>query len=317
MESISESTWIGIDVSKRHWDAVVSGHAKVHHYAANEEGCQQLLMLLTQYRVTHACLEATGGYERMLVDILREQGLVVSIVNPRQIRDFARAEGQLAKTDRLDAQVIARYAAMMEPNESKKPSKNQEKLRSLRTRRQQVSDALVQEKNRLGTQHDDDARRSIKEAIDFYQRQLKQLDEQLQQLMQTDRQFRRQLSLLVSVPGVGVTTAATLIADLPELGTLNRREAARLAGLAPINRDSGTLRGKRTIGGGRVTVRKGLYMATLVATKHNPIIRDHYQQLLARGKAKMTALTACMRKLLLILNAILKENRPWKFTQTT
>lgn len=317
METVLESTWIGIDVSKHHWDGVVAGHAQVHHWAANQEGCQQLLALLTQYRVTHACVEATGGYERTLVDFLREQDVVVSIVNPRQIRDFARAQGQLAKTDRLDAQMIARYAALMQPKESKIPAKNQEKLRSLRTRRQQVSDVLVQEKNRLGTQHDADARRSIEEAIDFYQRQLKQLDQQLQQLMQTDRQFRKQLSLLISVPGVGVTTAAAVIADLPELGKLNRREAARLAGLAPINRDSGTLRGKRMIGGGRATVRKGLYMATLVATKHNPIIRDHYRQLLDRGKAKMTALTACMRKLLLILNAVLKENKPWKYTQTT
>ena len=316
METISESTWIGIDVSKHHWDAALPGHSKVHHCTADKTGCQQLLTLLAEHRVSHACVEATGGYERTLVDFLRKQGVVVSIVNPRQIRDFARAQGQLAKTDRLDAQMIARYAAMMQPEESKKPSKNQEKLRSLRTRRQQVSAALVQEKNRLGMQHDDDARRSIEEAIDFYQRQLKQLDEQLQQLVQADCQFKRQLSLLVSVPGVGVTTATALIADLPELGKLNRREAARLAGLAPINRDSGTLRGKRMIGGGRATVRKGLYMATLVATKHNPIIRDHYQQLLERGKAKMTALTACMRKLLLILNAILKENKPWKFTQT-
>lgn len=317
METISESTWVGIDVSKRHWDAVVSGHRKVHHYTAHQEGCQQLLTLLTEHRVSHACVEATGGYERMLVDFLREQGVAVSIVNPRQIRDFARSQGQLAKTDRLDAQIIARYAEIMQPKESKKPSKNQQKLRSLRTRRQQVSDALVQEKNRLGTQHDDDARRSVEEAIDFYQRQLQQLDAQMQQRMQADVQFKQQLSLLTSVPGVGATTAATLMADLPELGKLNRREAARLAGLAPINRDSGTLRGRRMIGGGRATVRKGLYMATLVATKHNPIIRDHYQQLLARGKAKMTALVACMRKLLLILNAILKQNKPWKFTPTT
>ena len=135
--------------------------------------------------------------------------------------------------------------------------------------------------------------------------------------MEGDPQFQRRLSLLVSVPGVGVTTAAALMADLPELGTLNRREAARLAGLAPINRDSGTLRGRRMIGGGRSTVRRGLYMATLVATKHNPVIRPHYEQLIDRGKAKMTALTACMRKLLLILNVILKEEKPWEFKQTT
>ncbi|QDU55197.1 IS110 family transposase [Aeoliella mucimassa] len=317
MENSLQSTWIGVDVAKHHWDVVVAGQTQVHHFPADQEGCQQLQQFLAQHQVTHACLEATGGYERMLADFLREQGIVVSIANPRQIRDFARTQGQLAKTDRLDALVIARYAVLMQPKKTKKPSENERKLGSLRTRRQQVSDALTREKNRLGTQHDDLVRQSIEEAIDFYQRQLEQLDQQIQQLLQADDQFRERSALLTSVPGVGATTAAALIAHLPELGSLNRGEASRLAGLAPINRDSGTLRGKRMIGGGRAVVRKMLYMPTLVATKHNRVIREHYQQLLQRGKAKMIALTACMRKLLLILNAMIKTNSTWNDPRET
>ena len=315
MDTILERTWIGIDISKHHWDVAFPETSGVLRLAANSAGAQRSLQLLQQRSTPHVCLEATGGYESVLVATLRDQGIAVSVINPRQIRDFAKAHGQLAKTDHLDAKMILRYAMLMQPEPTRKPSENEEKLRALRARRQQVSDALVQEKNRLDTQYDQDARHSIEEAIDFYQRQLNSLDTQIQHLMQAVPEFRQRLSLLVSVPGVGETTAAALMADLPELGKLNRRQAARLAGLAPINRDSGTLRGKRMTGGGRADIRKGLFMATLVATKHNPIIREFYRQLIARGKAKMTALTACMRKLLLILNAIIKYNTPWKCTQ--
>lgn len=314
MERRKERTWVGIDVSKSFWDVAVKDRKQVCRFRADAQGCQQLLAMLVELQPERVCLEATGGWERPLVAALREQGLLVSIVNPRWVRDFARSQGQLAKTDRIDARMIARFAALMQPAPDEKLSENQEKLRA---RRRQVSDALVQEKNRLATQPDRDARRSIQEAVNFYQQQLESLDAQIRQLMESDPEFQHRLSLLVSVPGVGVITAAALMADLPELGQLNRREAARLAGLAPINRDSGTLRGKRMIGGGRATVRQGLYMATLVASKHNPVIRAFYHQLLEKGKAKMTALTACMRKLLLILNAILKENKPWKYTQTS
>jgi len=317
METITEKTWVGIDVSKKHWDVAIHGRKKVLRFAADSEGGQELVAWLIEEKLTHVCLEATGGYEYLLVSILHQQGKIISVVNPRQVRDFARAQGRLAKTDQIDARVIAEYATLMQPKLYAKPLKNQEELRSLRARRRQVTDTLVQEKNRLGTVRGEEARRSIQEAIDFHKQQLENLDEQIGQLIQNAPKFRQRLKLLTSVPGVGAITAAALMADLPELGTLNRREVARLAGLAPINRDSGTMRGKRMIGGGRATVRKGLYMATLVATRHNPIIRQFYQQLLARGKAKMTALTACMRKLLLILNAILKENKPWICKQNT
>jgi transposase len=312
MERGEERTWVGIDVAKAHWDVAIDGNKSVVRYSSDDDGRRQLLAVVTHLPGAHVCVEATGGYERTLVAALRAAGVPVSVVNPRQIRDFARAAGQLAKTDAIDARVIARYGALLQPAVGENPGEHQEKLRALRTRRQQVSEALVAEKNRLGTAADRDARRSIEEAIEFYRRQLRALDDQLAQLMEADPELLQRRDLLTSVPGVGATTAAALTAELPELGRLNRRQAARLVGLAPINRDSGTLRGKRLIGGGRVQVRRGLYMATLVATKHNPVIRVFYHSLLQRGKAKMTALTACMRKLLLILNAIVKTNQPWK-----
>lgn len=315
MDRPEATTWVGIDVAKAHWDVAINGRQPVVRYASDDEGRRQLLAALAALSVVRVCLEATGGYERALVTALRAEGVVVSVVNPRQVRDFARAAGQLAKTDAIDARTIARFGALMQPAVSDNSGENQEKLRALRTRRQQVSEALVQEKNRLGTVVDRDARRSIEEAIDFYGRQLRALDEQLAQRMDADPELRHRRDLLVSVPGVGATTAAALAAELPELGRLNRRQAARLVGLAPLNRDSGTLRGKRMIGGGRANVRRGLYMAALVATKHNPVIRAFYQSLLQKGKPKMTALTACMRKLLLILNAIVKTNQPWRFSQ--
>jgi transposase len=317
MARFSEKTWAGIDVSKNHWDVAIADGKQVHRFDANASGGLQLAALLKQARVTHVCLEATGNYERPLVEVLREHEISLSIVNPRQVRDFARAEGQLAKTDQLDARVIARFATLLEPALSEKKSENQEKLGSLRARRRQVVDTLVQEKNRLDTQPDADARRSIKEAVEFYQEQLESLDEQIRQLVQSDAGFQRRVELMVAVPAIADVTATALLAEIPELGKLNRRQAARLSGLAPINRDSGIYRGRRMIGGGRAGVRKALYMATLVATRHNPVIKKFYEQLLSRGKAKMTAITACMRKLLLILNALLKENKPWNPAHNT
>ena len=238
----------------------------------------------------------------------------MSVVNPRQVRDFARSQGELAKTDAIDAAMIARFAATFHPEPDDPPTPAQKRLRAFRARRQQVVHSLTQEKNRFATAPDAEARQSIQQAIEFYNRQLRELDRQIAELTSTEPAFRERLTLLVSVPGVGAVTAAGLLAELPELGTLNRGQAAKLVGLAPINRDSGSLRGKRLIGGGRTQVRRSLYMATIVATQHNQIIRRHYRQLLARGKSKMTALVACMRKLLLILNAIVKNNSPWNET---
>lgn len=317
MERISERTWAGIDVSKHHWDVAVAGSKQVRRFQADAAGGQQLAEFLRQAGVTHVCLEATGNYERPLVDVLRQHQMPLSIVNPRQVRDFARAEGQLAKTDRLDARVIARFATLLEPALSEKTSENQDKLESLRARRRQVGDTLVQEKNRLGTQYDVDARRSIQDAIEFYEEQLEQLDEQIRQLVESDAEFQWRFEVMVSAPAIGNQTAVALLADIPELGSLSRRQAAKLAGLAPINRDSGMYRGKRMIGGGRARVRKALYLATVCATRYNPVIKAFYERLLRRGKAKMTAIAACMRKLLLILNAMLREKTHWNPTCAT
>jgi transposase len=312
MEAVSKSCCIGVDVSKRHWDAAVHGQSGVRRFTADEAGVAELLAWLKELSPSLVCIEATGGYERLLREALHQQGVAVSVVNPRQVRDFARAVGQLAKTDSIDAAMIARFAATFRPEPEDPPNPGQERLRALRARRQQVVQSLTQEKNRLGTAPDAESRSSIQQAIDFYQRQLAELDQRIAEATAADPQLKRRMNLLVSVPGVGAVTAAALLAELPELGSMNRGQAAKLVGLAPINRDSGTLRGKRMIGGGRSQVRRSLYMATIVATQHNGLIRRHYQQLLHRGKAKMTALVACMRKLLLILNAMIKNQTPWK-----
>jgi transposase len=308
---------VGIDVAKHHWDVAIAAERRVRRFTADASGLAELMAWLKLLEPQLICLEATGGYERVLCAVFHRQRLPVSVVNPRQVRDFARARGELAKTDAIDAVMIACFAATFNPAPDEPPSPGQERLKALRARRQQVVHSLTQEKNRLATAPDDETRESIQEAIGFYEQQLRELDGRIAELTTAEPAFRQRLELLVTVPGVGLVTATGLLAELPELGRLNRGQAAKLVGLAPINRDSGTLRGKRMIGGGRVHVRRSLYMATIVATKHNDLIRRHYLQLLARGKAKMTALVACMRKLLLILNAILKNNSPWKNTLTS
>ncbi len=317
MEAELQGPCVGIDVSKAHWDVAVEGGRGVRRFSADATGVAELLSWLEKLGPKLVCLEATGGYERSLKSALHRRGLPVSVVNPRQVRDFARARGELAKTDALDAAMICRFAVAFQPERDDPPTPAQERLRALRARRQQVVHSLTQEKNRLAIAPDAEARQSIEEAIGFYDRQLRELDRRIAELTSADPGFRQRLALLVTVPGVGAVTAAGLLAELPELGTMNRGEAAKLVGLAPINRDSGSLRGKRMIGGGRAQVRCSLYMATLVAIRYNETIRRHYQQLVDRSKSKMAAIVACMRKLLLILNAILKNNSPWKENLTT
>jgi len=278
----------------------------------SENGLQDACQWLAQRGVQRVCLEATGGIERRLVRALRKHAFVVAVVNPRQIRDFARALGQLAKTDRIDAQIIARFAHKLEPQPTPEPSKSQEKLAALTTRRRQVTDMLVQEQNRLGSAHDPQVRRWIQRSLDQLRDQLDALEKEIQPLLQAD-EFRAKALTLTSMKGIGQTTAALLLSELPELGQLNRGQIARLVGVAPINRDSGTMRGKRTTGGGRTHVRTGLFMATLVAIRHNPQIKTFYQRLIAHGKAKMTAVIAAMHKLLVILNTMLKTNTHWNY----
>ena len=312
MEADMKGPYVGIDVAKHHWDVAIAGRRGVRRFMADASGLTELMAWLETLEAPLVCLEATGGYERSLRAGLQERNIRVSVVNPRQIRDFARAQGELAKTDAIDAGMIARFAATFKPDPDESPTPAQERLRSLRARRQQVVHSLTQEKNRLGTAPDAETRESIQQAIDFYNQQLRELDRRLTDLTSADPVLRQRLALLVTVPGVGVVTAAALLAELPELGAMNRGQAAKLVGLAPLNRDSGSLRGKRMIGGGRSQVRRSLYMAAITAIQHNKLIRSYYRQLVERGKAKMIALVACMRKLLLILNAMIKNQLPWK-----
>ncbi len=311
MERSNESLYVGIDVSKCYWDVAVDGSNKVERFTTNKEGGNKLMTKMKKWKPELVCFEATGGWEQPLADLLWEKGVTISIVNPRQVRDFAKACGQLAKTDRIDALMIARYGSTMKPKITEKPSENQRKLRALRTRRTQAQKAKNQESNRLGTLHDDEIEILVKQSIEFYKNQIEELDKQIEKLVKNNAEFKKRTQLMVAVKSIGITTAAALLAEIPELGTLNRPQVGRLSGLAPINRDSGMFRGKRMIGGGRASVRNAIYMATLSAIKHNPAIKKFHDRLISNGKSKMTAITACMRKLLIILNAILRDESPW------
>ena len=258
-------------------------------------------------------LEATGGLESAVAGELVAAGLEVTVVNPRQVRDFARATGRLAKTDAIDAGMLARFGEAVQPEARALPDAQTQELRGLVARRRQVVAMLTAECNRLprATKR---VRPQIKSHIAWLRRQLDSLDQELAALVQTSPLWRARENLLSSVPGIGPVTATCLLAELPELGRLNRKQIAALVGVAPHNRDSGTYRGKRSVWGGRAPVRASLYMATLVATRFNPVIKIFYDRLCAAGKPKKVALTACMRKLLTILNRMLNTQSPWKPT---
>ena len=267
-------------------------------------------MQLAELAPTLVVLEATGGLETFLVGELAGAQLPVVVVNPRQVRDFAKAVGKLAKTDALDAQVLAHFGEATKPDLRPLPDDSTRELQALLARRSQVVEMVTAEKNRCRTATQR-LQPQIQEHIRYMEKQLKELEQGLSELLSSSPVWRTKEKLLGSVPGVGPVLTVTLLAGLPELGRLDRREIASLVGVAPFNRDSGTLRGKRTVWGGRSSVRATLYMATLVATRYNPVIRAFYQRLLEAGKPKKVALTACMRKLLTILNAMLKHNLSW------
>lgn len=309
------SGFVGIDVSKADFVVAREGVAGSKIYPNTEHGCRDLLKDLEGSSLEIVVLEATGGYERALSATLGGAGLPVAVVNPRQVRDFAKATGQLAKTDQLDAHVLADFAARVRPEIRPLASEEQEGLRGLLTRQQQLIQMLQAEHSRLlqatgkGRQG---LRKRLKKHISFLELELKLLDSDMDDMLKQSPIWREQDDLLQSVPGIGDRTAHVLLGFLPELGTVSAREIARLAGLAPLNRDSGTMRGKRRIGGGRPRVRSVLYMATLVATRYNSTVKGWYQRLLATGKPKKVALVACMRKLLVVLNAMMKTKTPWQ-----
>ena len=302
---------VGIDVSKATLDVAVRPTGQYWPVPHTDAGVHDLVVQLTRLRPSLVVLEATGGLETHLTGALADAGLAVVVVNPRQVRDFAKATGKLAKTDAIDAHVLAHFAEAVHPTPRPLPDAQTRAIAALMARRRQLVAMLVAEKNRLRSASAP-LRRRIQPHIVWLQRELKDLDKDLSGTLRQSPLWREQDQLLQSVPGVGPVLSLTLLAQLPELGTLNRKQIAALVGVAPLNRDSGTLRGKRTVWGGRATVRAALYMGALVATRWNSTLRIFYQRLCDKGKPKKVALTACMHKLLTILNAILKNRTPWQ-----
>ena len=303
-----EPRYVGIDVSKAQADVAVRPTGQIWATPYNETGVGELVSQLVDLGPAMVLLEATGGLELPLVAALAAAALPVVVVNPRQVRDFARATGTLAKTDSLDAAVLAHFADAVRPSVRPLRDAETQVLNSLTARRHQVLTMLVSEKNRLGTATSA-VRPRIEAHIAWLEQELNDLDEGLRQTLRRSPVWREKDDLLRTVPGVGEQVSLTLLAHLPELGTLDRRA---LVGVAPFNRDSGTLRGKRAVWGGRARVRATLYMGAMVASRHNPVIRDFYRKLLAAGKPQKVALVACMRKLLVILNSMLKHGCPWR-----
>lgn len=305
--------FVGIDVSKRQLDVALRPSGESWSVSNDEAGIEGLIERLSALSVESVVLEASGGYESLVSTLLAAGGLALAVVNPRQVRDFARASGRLAKTDRIDAAVLAAFAEAIRP--ALRPLKDEatQHLEALVRRRRQLVTMLVTEKNRLRAAPKA-LRRDIKAHITWLQRRVRDTDNQLRLRVRSSELWRVNDDLLQSVPGVGCVSAVTLLAALPELGTLSRRQIAALVGVAPFNRDSGTLRGRRTVWGGRGQVRAVLYMAAVSAMRCNPVIRTFYQRLVDAGKPKKVALTACMRKLLVILNAIIRTQTPWQHT---
>ena len=307
-----ETTYVGIDVAKAQLDVAVRPSGDRWEVPHDEAGVRQLVSHLKALEPVTVLLEASGGLELALVAALAAEAVPVVVVNPRQVRDFARATGKLAKTDALDAAVLAHFAEVVRPPVRPLRDAETQFLNSLVARRHQVITMLVSEKNRLSSAATVAVRPRIEVHIAWLERELDDLDKNLRQTLRQSPVWREKDDLLRTVPGVGEQLSLTLLAYLPELGTLDRRQIAALVGVAPFNRDSGTLRGKRTVWGGRARVRATLYMGALTASRFNPVIRDFYQRLLAYGKPKKAALVACMRKLLVILNSMLKHRSPWR-----
>jgi transposase len=308
---MATSSYVGIDVAKDRLDVAVLGEKQAWQVENTKEGFQKLVPQMQKICPELIVVEATGGYQRAVVEALFRAGLAVAVVNPARVRQFARADGLLAKTDKLDAQVLAKFAKKMQPKRYEGKSETEKELSALLVRRKQVEEMLKAEQNRLRT-ISPALRDSVERIIVILKDEKKRLDEQIQQFLNEQKAWQEQTEILSSAPGVGRVTTATLLADLPELGKMDRKKIAALVGVAPMNYDSGKKRGYRKTKGGRTNVRSVLYMSTLVATRYNPVIQTQYQQLLKRGKEKKVALTACMRKFLTILNAMVRDQQPFR-----
>jgi len=310
MTSERTPVFIGIDVSKAHLDVAVRPQGEAWQADNTVEGISQLVAKVGQLAPVLIILEATGGYEAASATALGVAGLPVAVINPRQARDFAKSLGRLAKTDRIDAAVLARFGEAVRPEPRKLSDEQTIQLQALMVRRRQLLEMIVAEKNRVSLSHTT-VRPRLVEHIAWLENELSDSDDAMREQLQKSPLWREKDDLLRSVPGVGSVTSTTLLAELPELGHLNRKKIAALVGVAPYNCDSGKMHGKRAIWGGRAAVRTALYMATLSATRCNSVIRAHYKHLKEQGKSSKVALVACMRKLLTILNAMVHSGCAW------
>ena len=315
MSTTEQPLYVGIDVAKSHVDIHVLPTGKAwRHELAGDRGFKALIGRLKKIKATRALIvmEATGGYEAPLAAALHIAGFQVVVVNPRQVHDFARATGRLAKTDKLDAEIIARFAEAVKPAVRPLPSENERQLRELMTRRRQLSDMIVAEQNRREKASTRRVLESIKDTISGLENRLREMDKEIDNLLKKVPEWKEKEEKLTEVKGVGPATARSLLAYLPELGTIDRRRIAALVGLAPVCNDSGKRKGPRSIRAGRKNLRSVLYMAALAATRCNNTIKEYYQRLLESGKTKKVAIVACMRKMLVILNAIIAGKTPRK-----
>ncbi len=306
----TSAVFVGIDVSKAHLDVAVRPTEDEWRSQNTETGVSEVVDRLKKLDPVLVVLEATGKFESAVASGLAVQGVPVVVVNPRQVRDFAKSTGRLAKTDVLDARVIAHFAEAVRPEPRPLPDEQAKLLSSLLSRRRQLREMLTAEGNRLQCA-DRRMYRRLKVHIRWLRKELLEIDDDMDSAVRESPLWRVKDDILKSVPGIGTVVSITLLSELPELGLLNSKEIAALAGVAPLNRDSGTLAGRRTVWGGRARVRSALYMAALVASRHNPVIREFYLRLCEAGKPKKVALTACMRKLLLIVNSMIKNKERW------
>lgn len=313
MKNVTES-YVGIDVSKKQLDTAVDQEGDFWQSANDKKGIAATVAKLKERQPTLVVVESTGGLEIRLLTALYEAELPFCRVHPGRVREFARSTGLLAKTDRLDARLLARFGEAVKPPATSLPSEDEQRLSALLTRRRQVVEMLTAEKNRLGTAPTATQDR-ISQHILWLQEERDKLDEEIEQFIDQTPIFRQKQEILQSTPGIGAVTSAILMADLPELGQLSRQKIAALVGVAPFNNDSGPRRGKRRVKGGRAAIRSTLYMATLSSIQYNPVIQSFYQHLVKRGKVKKVAVVACMRKLLTILNAMIRDNNIWSTEQ--
>lgn len=305
------NVFVGVDVSKDSLDVAIGAQKDIITFCNDQNGVDALVKKLSRIDAELTVFESTGGYELLATSCLAEAGLAVVIVNPRQVRNFAKATGFLAKTDAIDARVIARFAEAVKPDVRALKDRATSELAALVNRRRQIVEMIVAESNRLKLANKRN-KKDIKDHIRWLQKRLDKIETDIGKTIQNSPIWRCKDDILRSVPGIGPVTSATLICDLPELGVLSRKKIAMLAGLAPLNYDSGKFKGRRRIWGGRAAVRSGLYMATMAAIRCNPAIKGFYQRLIAAGKCHKVAATACMRKLLIILNAMLRDQTLWQ-----